>query len=109
MYRGRKTVSEHPLATLQKLDPELMTHLQAADPLIYADGALPRKLKLLVAMAFDAAAGAEGGVRALANAALQAGATKEEIAETLRVAYHLTGVGTLYTASRALKDMVQEA
>ena len=102
-------MNEHPLATLQKLDPDLMAHLQATDPLIYADGALPKKFKLLVAMAFDAAAGAEGGVRALANAALQAGATKEEIAETLRVAYHLTGVGTLYTASRALKELVQEA
>ena len=101
-------MNEHPLATLQKLDPELMAHLQATDPLIYADGALPRKFKLLVAMAFDAAAGAEGGVRALANAALQAGATREEIAETLRVAYHLTGVGTLYTASRALKEVAQE-
>jgi alkylhydroperoxidase/carboxymuconolactone decarboxylase family protein YurZ len=102
-------VSEHPLATLQKLDPDLMAHLQATDSLIYADGALPRKFKLLVAMAFDAAAGAQGGVRALANAALQAGATKEEIAETLRVAYHLTGVGTLYTASSALKEVVQRA
>jgi alkylhydroperoxidase/carboxymuconolactone decarboxylase family protein YurZ len=102
-------MNEHPLATLQKLDPDLMAHLQATDPLIFADGALPRKFKLLVAMAFDAAAGAEGGVRALANAALQAGASRQEIAETLRVAYHLTGVGTLYTASRALKDVVQEA
>ncbi len=100
-------MSEHPLATLQKLDPELMAHLQATDPLIYADGALPRKFKLLVAMAFDAAGGAEGGVRALANAALQAGATREEIAETLRVAYHLTGVGTLYTASRGLRGLVE--
>ena len=101
-------MSEHPLVTLQKLDPELLAHLRATDPLIYDDGALPRRFKLLVAMAFDAAAGAEGGVRALANAALQAGATREEIAETLRVAYHLTGVGTLYTASRALKGVVQD-
>jgi alkylhydroperoxidase/carboxymuconolactone decarboxylase family protein YurZ len=100
-------MSEHPLAPLQKLDPELIAHLQATDPLVFADGALPRKFKLLVAMAFDAAAGAEGGVRALANAALQAGATRQEIAETLRVAYHLTGVGTLYTASRALKELVE--
>ena len=101
-------MNEHPLATLQKLDPELMAHLQATDPLIFADGALPKKFKLLVAMAFDAAAGAEGGVRSLANAALEAGATGEEIAETLRVAYHLTGVGALYTASRALKGVVQD-
>jgi alkylhydroperoxidase/carboxymuconolactone decarboxylase family protein YurZ len=43
-------------------------------------------------MALDTAAGAEEGARALANAALQAGATREEIAE-----YHLTGVGALYT------------
>ena len=101
-------MAEHPLATLQELDPELMAHLQATDPLIYDDGALPKKFKLLLAMAFDAAAGAEGGVRALANAALQAGASRKEIAETLRVAYHLTGVGTLYTASRALKGVVQD-
>jgi len=102
-------MNEHPLATIQKLDPELMAHLRTTDPLIYADGALPKKFKLLVAMAFDAAAGAEGGVRALASAALREGATMEQIAETLRVAYHLTGVGTLYTASRALKELVQEA
>lgn len=101
-------MAEHPLSALQKLDPALMAHLQATDALIYADGALPKKFKLLVAMAFDAAEGAEGGVRALANAALREGATREEIAETLRVAYHLSGVGTLYTASRALRELVQE-
>lgn len=100
-------MSEHPLATLHRLDPDLTAHLQATDPLIYADGALPRKFKLLVAMAFDAAHGAEGGVRSLAKAALAASATQEEIAEILRVAYHLTGVGTLYTASRALRDVVE--
>ena len=98
----------HPLATLQKLDPDLMAHLQTTDPLIYGDGALPAKFKLLVAMAFDAAAGAQGGVRSLAGAALREGATMQEIAEVLRVAYHLAGVGTLYTASRALEGMVQE-
>jgi alkylhydroperoxidase/carboxymuconolactone decarboxylase family protein YurZ len=101
-------MNEHPLAAMQKLDPDLMAHLQATDLLIFGDGALPRKFKLLVAMAFDAAAGAEGGVSALAHAALQAGATKEEIAEILRVAYHLNGVGTLYTASRALRNVVQD-
>ena len=100
-------MSEHPLATIEVLDPELMAHLQTTEPLIFADGALPKQFKLLVAMAFDAAAGAEGGVRALANAALREGATMEQIAETLRVAYHLTGVGTLYTASRALKELAE--
>ncbi|MCR4407093.1 MAG: carboxymuconolactone decarboxylase family protein [Anaerolineae bacterium] len=101
-------MNEHPLATMQKLDPEIVDHLRTTDQLIYADGALPKKFKLLMAMAFDAAHGAEGGVRALANAALREGATKEQIAEALRVAYYLAGVGALYIASRALKELVEE-
>jgi alkylhydroperoxidase/carboxymuconolactone decarboxylase family protein YurZ len=99
-------MAENPLAALGKIDPAIMQHLKDIDGLIYADGALPRKLKLLIAMAFDAAHGAANGVRALASAAMQAGASKAEISETLRVAYHLTGVGTLYTASIGLKDLV---
>jgi alkylhydroperoxidase/carboxymuconolactone decarboxylase family protein YurZ len=97
---------DHPLATIKKLDPEFMKHLEETDALVYADGALPRKIKLLMAMAFDAAEGAAGGVRALAEQAMRAGATKEEIAETLRVAFHLSGVGSLYAASFGLKDIL---
>jgi alkylhydroperoxidase/carboxymuconolactone decarboxylase family protein YurZ len=95
----------HPLETLAKIDPQIMEHLRDADDLIYGNGALPRKTKLLIALAFDAAYGAENGVRALATAAIKEGATQEEIAETLRVAYHLSGVGALYTASAGLKDL----
>jgi alkylhydroperoxidase/carboxymuconolactone decarboxylase family protein YurZ len=97
---------DHPLSTLKKLDPEFMKHLEETDALVYADGALPRKIKLLMAMAFDAAEGAAGGVRALAEQAMKCGATKEEIAETLRVAFHLSGVGSLYAASFGLKDIL---
>ena len=97
---------DHPLATIKKLDPEFMKHLEETDALVYADGALPRRIKLLMAMAFDAAEGAAGGVRALAEQAMRAGATKEEIAETLRVAFHLSGVGSLYAASFGLKDIL---
>ena len=99
-------MAEHPLATMKKLDPEFMKHLEETDALVYADGALPRKFKLLMAMAFDAAEGASGGVRALAEQAMKAGATKEEIAEALRVAFHLSGIGTLYAASFGLKDIL---
>jgi alkylhydroperoxidase/carboxymuconolactone decarboxylase family protein YurZ len=98
---------EHPLSSIQKIDPRLMDHLKDMDELIYGSGALPKKIKLLLAMAFDAAHGADMGVKALAQAAMKEGATKEEIAETLRVAYHLSGVGTLYTASSGLKDIVK--
>jgi alkylhydroperoxidase/carboxymuconolactone decarboxylase family protein YurZ len=37
---------------------------------------------------------------------MEAGATKEEIAEVLRVAQYSSGVGSLYTASRALKELL---
>ena len=95
---------ENPLAALARLDPELMEHLKRTDELVYSDGAVPRKMKLLIAMAFDAAHGAVSGVRALAGQAKAAGATNQEMAEVLRVACHLNGVGALYAASAALKE-----
>jgi alkylhydroperoxidase/carboxymuconolactone decarboxylase family protein YurZ len=98
---------DHPLKTLHALDPELMKHLDGCQDLFYGDGALPRKFKLLIAMAFDAAHGADRGVHA--RAALREGASKAEIAEAIRVAYHLTGVGTLYTAALGLKEIVAES
>ncbi|MFC1969567.1 carboxymuconolactone decarboxylase family protein [Chloroflexota bacterium] len=70
-----------------------------------SDGAIPRKYKVLIALALDAAHGASEGVKTLANVAIQAGATKEDIAETLRVAQYVCGVGSIYTTSRALKEL----
>lgn len=63
-------------------------------------------IKYLMALAFDAAHGATNGVAALAREAIAAGATRQEIAETLRVAAQLGGEGTLYTASQAMKGIV---
>jgi alkylhydroperoxidase/carboxymuconolactone decarboxylase family protein YurZ len=71
----------------------------------FADGALPRKYKLLIGMAFDASHGAVNGVKSLAQQALEAGATQKEITEALRVAQHLSGVGCVYTAGRALDEL----
>ena len=51
---------DHPLSTMRKLDPDFMKRVDDTDALIYCDGALPRRIKLLIAMAFDAANGAPG-------------------------------------------------
>jgi alkylhydroperoxidase/carboxymuconolactone decarboxylase family protein YurZ len=99
-------MEEHPLSMIQRLDPKLMAQLTEAHGLVFCEGAMPKKYKLLMAMAFDAAHGAQGGVRALAQRAMTEGATSEEIVEALRVAWHLSGVGSLYTASLALKDVI---
>jgi alkylhydroperoxidase/carboxymuconolactone decarboxylase family protein YurZ len=92
------------LEMIGKIDPDMRRRLSEQDEFVYADGALPRKLKLLIAMAFDAAHGAVAGARALGNQAMAAGATSREMAEVLRIAYHLSGVGALYAASTALKE-----
>ncbi|HUI69855.1 MAG TPA: carboxymuconolactone decarboxylase family protein [Spirochaetia bacterium] len=96
---------ENPLSTAAKVDPALVEHMRAADDWVLEDGALPAKVKLLIAMAFDATDGAIGGVRALAQRAMSKGATKEEIGEALRVAYLMKGVGPVYIASQGLKEL----
>jgi alkylhydroperoxidase/carboxymuconolactone decarboxylase family protein YurZ len=97
---------ENPLKNLAALDPAMMKKMGEDDGFVFSDGALPKKVKYLIALAFDASHGAAGGVGALARQAMAAGATREEIAETLRVVYHLSGVGGLYTASFGLEGLV---
>lgn len=100
-------MSENLFKVFGKIDPKVLEVFRNANELAFADGALPRKVKILVALALDAAHGAVEGVRALAQAAMRAGATKEEIAETLRVAYFVSGAGSLFTAAHALKDIIK--
>jgi len=96
---------EHPLKIYENLDPKLLKLITSSQELALADGALPRKFKLLIAMVLDAVNGAAEGVQSLAGQALKAGATKEEIAEALRVAQYICGVGCVYTAARALNEV----
>ena len=96
---------EHPLKIIEELDPKLFEIVENTRELAIADGALPKKFKFLIAMALDASHGTVQGVKALAQAAMQAGATKEEITEALRVAQFISGVGSVYTAAHALKEL----
>ena len=98
-------MAEHPLKILEKIDPELLKHVGDANAFALADGALPRKIKFLIAMALDAAHGTVDGTRALAEQAMKAGATKEEVAEAIRVAQYISGVGSVYVAARAFKEL----
>jgi alkylhydroperoxidase/carboxymuconolactone decarboxylase family protein YurZ len=95
-------MAEHPLKIFEKLDPELLELVAETREFALADGALPRKFKLLIALSLDASHGAVEGVKALAQAALQAGATKEELTEALRVVHYVCGAGSVYTAAHAL-------
>jgi alkylhydroperoxidase/carboxymuconolactone decarboxylase family protein YurZ len=98
-------MAEHPLKIFEKIDPGLLKHVGDTNAFALAEGALPRKIKFLIAMALDASHGAVEGTKALAEQAMKAGATKEEIAEALRVTQFISGVGSVYTAARALKEL----
>jgi AhpD family alkylhydroperoxidase len=98
---------ERPLEIYEDLDPKLLSMVNDNRDLALSDGALPRKIKLLIAMVLDAVNGASEGVQSLAREAVKAGATKEEIAEALRVAQFVCGVGCVYTAARALKEVLK--
>jgi alkylhydroperoxidase/carboxymuconolactone decarboxylase family protein YurZ len=100
-------MAEHPLRVYEQLDPKLLNLVNNTRDLALADGALPRKVKLLIAMVLDAVHGASDGVQALAREAIEAGATKEEITEALRVAQYICGVGCVYTAARALREVLK--
>jgi hypothetical protein len=76
-------MSEHPLKVYERIDPELLKLVEENRKFAMAGKALPIKFKLLLIMALDASNGAVQGVRANANAAIKAGATKEEVAETI--------------------------
>ena len=99
-------MAENPLKIFEKMDPELLRLVDTTRASALNDGALARKMKLLIAMALDASQGAVDGVRTLAQQALNAGATKEEIMEAVRVAQYICGVGCVYTAARAFKDVL---
>jgi len=99
-------MAESHLKVFESLDPELLKLVQDTRRFALEEkGALPVKYKYLVAMALDSSKGAIRSVTGLTKAAMQAGATKEEITETLRVAQYISGVGCFYTAAVALKDL----
>jgi alkylhydroperoxidase/carboxymuconolactone decarboxylase family protein YurZ len=99
------SMAENPLKMIEKLDLQLFKNVETTQTLVLGDGALSRKVKLLMAMALDASHGAVEGVKSLTQQAMKAGATKEEIMETVRVAQYVTGVGCVYVAAQAFREI----
>ena len=99
-------MNANPLDIIKKVDNELFENMSKTRDMTFEDGALLKKNKLLIALALDAAHGAVNGVKSLASQAIQNGASKEEIMETIRVANYVSGAGSVYTAANALKDIL---
>lgn len=98
-------MNQNPLEFIKENDKELFNSIGVNRNLAFQDGPLSLKNKLLIALALDAAHGAANGVKSLAKQALDAGATKAEIMDALRVVYFITGVGSIYTAVQGLHEI----
>ncbi|MBN1878610.1 carboxymuconolactone decarboxylase family protein [bacterium] len=68
-----------PLKPIKDNDALLSDEIGRMHELAFRDGELSKKHKLLIAMAIDAAAHAENGVRALATQAMENGATRRSL------------------------------
>lgn len=94
------------LDPIKESDRDLYELVEKARAMCYEDGVLPKKMKLLIAIALDASRGSVPGVTALIKQAMESGATMDEIMETLRITNFIYGVGSVYTVALALKGNV---
>ncbi len=99
-------MNRHPLETIQKSDDGLFRLIGDTRDFALGEGEISKKNKLLIALAIDVAKNAESGITSLAKQALEAGATKQEIMEVLRIAHYICGVGCIYTAAKALDGVL---
>lgn len=95
-----------PLDPIKELDKELYELMGKTRAMSFQDGVLSKKIKLLIAIALDASRGSVPGVIALTKQAKEAGATMDEIMETLRITNFIYGVGSVYTVALALKEIL---
>ncbi len=83
--------------------PNILKVSEDSRDAILPDGALSNKTKTLMTMLCDALLGHDGGVTTIANRARAAGASEEEIAETVGVAFLMGGLPALVTGANAFK------
>ena len=92
------------LAALQANDPKMADQLADIRAFIMTDGALSAKVKTLMTMVCDALLNHPHGVEVIADRARGMGASEEEIAEAVRVAFLFGGVPALVAACNAFHD-----
>ena len=92
------------LTPLDQKDPQFAQRVAELIGFAQADGALDAKTKTLMSLLADAVLGHPEGVAAIAGRARQQGASEEEIAETVRIAFMSGGVPALVTGLRAFRQ-----
>ena len=88
---------------LEQNAPELLGNVSNVREWVLQDGALSLKVKTLMTMLCDALLAHPDGVAAIADRARAAGATEQEIAETVAVAFLFGGMPALVTGANAFR------
>ena len=89
---------------LEQNAPELLKNVSGFRESVLQDGALSLKVKTLMTMLCDALLGHADGVAGIANRARTAGASEDEIAETVAVAFLFGGMPALVTGANAFRQ-----
>lgn len=93
--------------TMKKLAPKVTEGFLAFDKAAVEAGVLDVKTKELIALALAVAARCDGCIAVHVNNTLKAGASIEEIAETLGVAVSMGGGPSMVYATRALEALTE--
>ena len=88
---------------IKEAAPQLFKDVSTLRDNVLTDGALSLKVKVLMTMLCDALLAHEHGVENIANRARAIGATEDEIAETIAVAFVMGGTPALVTGANAFK------
>lgn len=91
------------LKILKENDPEYAERIKKNLAEERKDSALPAKIKLLIAMALDAAHGDTLGVKMLSKQARKKGATDQELLETIKIVGNTCGIQGLAIAINGYK------
>ena len=103
---SQKELNAERLELLNKFKESAPEILEAEGKVIeiaYKDGALPTKIKRMMAMAIALGAGCRNCILAQTQLALDAGATKDEILESLQVVVAIRGTTGIAESLRVIK------
>jgi AhpD family alkylhydroperoxidase len=104
MDSARETMNglTEPAARLRKNIPEVYEGYVAMTKAVMADGALPAKVKELIALAISATRECDGCISSHALGAARQGATESEVAEAMSVVIMMNGGPGTVWGPRAL-------
>ena len=94
---------------LRRAIPDVYQGFGALSAAAFADGALPHRTKELIALAIGVAEGCDGCIASHAQAAVRAGATRQEAAEAIGVTFLMQGGPATIHGARAYEAFCEFA